>query len=105
VIDSTSNGFGPEDVVKGSGITSFTFRVVEDLEVDEGGDPTIETVTVTVEGPNGSLEVVLTPEPTQSSTSTTAKGATPLRSLTPTRGATVHRSSSGGAMIRAPDTN
>ena len=105
VIDSTNDGYGPEDVVKGEGITSFTFRVVEDLEVDEEGDPKIETVTITVGGPNGDLEVVLTPEPTKSKLSAPVKGASPLRSLSPTEGATVHRTPSGRAVIRAPDEN
>jgi len=98
VIDSTDNGFGPEDVVKGPGITSFTFRVVEDLEVDEEGDPKIETVTITVDGPNGSVEVVLTPSPTDGGNT-----ASPSFSLTPTQGATVRRVPSGGSVIRAPE--
>lgn len=96
VIDSTGNGFGREDVVTGPGITSFTFRVVEDLEVDEQGNPKIETVTITVDGPNGSLEIVLTPSPTEGNT------ASPSSPLTPTQGATVHRTPSGEAVIRAP---
>lgn len=98
VIDENNDGFGPEDVVKADGITFFTFRVVEDQEVDEGGTPTIETVTITVDGPNGSLEVVLTP----GSTSGGGGGTATPQSLTPTRGATVHSRSSGGVVIRAP---
>jgi hypothetical protein len=97
VIDSTDDGFGREDVVTGPGITSFTFRVVEDLEVDEQGDPKIETVTITVDGPNGSVEVVLTPSPTGGGST-----ASPSFSLTPTQGATVRRVPSGGSVIRAP---
>ncbi len=97
IIDENDDGFGPEDVVKEDGITFFTFRVVKDQELDEGGNPTIETVTITVEGPNGSLEVVLTPSPTD------AKAKSTLRALTPTQGATVRQASSGGgAVIRAP---
>ncbi|MFB6272496.1 MAG: hypothetical protein ABEL51_06345 [Salinibacter sp.] len=99
VIDSTDNGFGPEDVVKGRGITSFTFRVVEDRNVDEGGTPTIETVTITIGGPNGSLEIVLTPQPTGSGGGASTSSA----SFSPTRGATVQTRSSGTVVIRAPE--
>lgn len=53
-----------EDVLRGRGITEFTFRVVEDQTIDEGGVPTIETVTITVSGSNGSVEIVLTAEGT-----------------------------------------
>lgn len=98
VIDENNDGFGPEDVVKTEGITFFTFRVVEDQEVDEEGTPTIETVTITVDGPNGSLEIVLTPEPTDGG----GGGTATIQSLSPTRGATVHRQSSGEVVIRAP---
>ncbi|HEX7070830.1 MAG TPA: hypothetical protein VF190_08485 [Rhodothermales bacterium] len=50
-----------EDVYRGPGATQFTFRAVEDLEVDETGNPTLETITISVSGENGSLEIVLTP--------------------------------------------
>lgn len=99
VIDENQDGFGPEDVQKGEGITNFTFRVVEDLEIDEGGDPTIETVTITVSGPNGELEIVLTPSPTAGGTARSSS------SLTTTRGAVVRRPSSGTAVIQAPKDN
>jgi hypothetical protein len=55
---STSSGYR---AVTGPGITEFTFRVVEDLNIDETGTPTIETITISVSGPNGALEIVLTP--------------------------------------------
>jgi hypothetical protein len=96
IIDEDDDGFEGEDVIKEDGITFFTFRVVEDQEVDEGGTPTIETVTITVDGPNGSLEIVLTP------TSTDGSGSSASQSLTLTRGATVDHRPSGGAVIRAP---
>ncbi|PSQ72338.1 MAG: hypothetical protein BRD31_01200 [Bacteroidetes bacterium QH_2_64_26] len=96
IIDEDNDGFEGEDVIKEDGITFFTFRVVEDQEVDEGGTPTIETVTITVDGPNGSLEIVLTPTSTDGSESSTSQ------SLTLTRGATVDHRPSGGAVIRAP---
>ena len=67
--------------------------------MDESGDPKIETVTITVSGPNGDLEVVLTPEPTGGG----GGGQASSSSLTPTPGATVHPVPSGGVVIRAPD--
>ena len=97
VIDENDDGFGPEDVVKDEGITFFTFRVVEDQEVDEAGTPTVETVTITVDGPNGSLEVVLTPTPSED-----GSGAASAQSFTPTQGATVHQRSSG-IVVRASE--
>ena len=50
-----------EDVYRGPGVTEFTFRAVEDLGVDETGNPVLETITIAVSGPNGSIEIVLTP--------------------------------------------
>lgn len=60
--DTIFTGFTAADIVRGPGITEFTFRAVEDLRIDEDGSPTIETLTINVAGPNGRLEVVLTPE-------------------------------------------
>jgi hypothetical protein len=95
ISDSDNDGFDAGDIVNKDETTSFTFRVVEDQEVDEEGTPTIETVTISVSGPNGSLEVVLTPTPPSGSATTTSQ------SLTPTPGATVQHSAEG-AVIRAP---
>ncbi|MFQ5572369.1 MAG: hypothetical protein ACE5G0_22055 [Rhodothermales bacterium] len=75
-----------DEVVRGPGITEFTFRAVEDLRLDEDGSPTLETITILVSGPNGRLEVVLT-----------AAGQVTPR----TEGATVNLLSNGGATIRA----
>lgn len=50
-----------EDVLRGPGITEFTFRAVDDLRIDEEGEPTLETITISVSGENGSIEIVLTP--------------------------------------------
>ncbi|MFB6097596.1 MAG: hypothetical protein ABEK84_00480 [Salinibacter sp.] len=94
VIDKNNDGFGKEDVVKGEGITDFTFRVVEDRTVDKQGTPTVETVTITIGGPNGSLEIVLTPSG--------GGGSTSSQSLTTTKGATVQYQSSGGIVVQAP---
>ncbi|MFB6279691.1 MAG: carboxypeptidase regulatory-like domain-containing protein [Salinibacter sp.] len=90
------DGFSPEDIANEDDITLFTFRVVEDQETDETGVPTIETVTITVEGPNGSLEAVLTPSGEEGS-------AASSQLLTPTRGATVIQPSPGEVIVRAPE--
>lgn len=62
--DANGDGdiFDYEDVLRGPGITQFTFRAVADLssETDQG-TPVVESITITVSGPNGQLEVVLTP--------------------------------------------
>ena len=100
VIDENGDGFGGEDVLKGEGITSFTFRVVEDQEIDEGGEPTIETVTVTLAGPNGDLEIVLTPRSNGSSSS--QKAGVPLEARSPTNGATVQQAPTGKVVVQAP---
>lgn len=99
IIDANGDGFGEEDVVKGEGITEFTFRVVEDLQLDEEGDPKVETVTITVTSPNRDLEIVLTPQSASGASSKTAK------SLTTTDGATVDRLPSGGVVVQAPREN
>ncbi len=94
--EDNNDGFGREDIVNLKETTAFSFRVVEDLEVDEGGDPKIETVTITVDGPNGSVEIVLLPEGKQSTASSSSQV------LTPTPGATVHQTPSGETVVRAP---
>ncbi|PSQ95406.1 MAG: hypothetical protein BRD51_05755, partial [Bacteroidetes bacterium SW_11_64_17] len=94
--EDNNDGFGREDIANLEETTDFNFRVVEDLEADEGGEPKIEAVTITVDGPNGSVEVVLLPEEKQS----TAFSAS--RVLTPTPGATVHQTPSGETVVRAP---
>lgn len=60
-LDDTAfiGGLTYDHVARGPGITQFTFRAVEDLEIDEDGTPNVETVTILVSGPNGSLEIVL----------------------------------------------
>jgi hypothetical protein len=50
-----------EHVVRGYGITQFTFRAVSDVEVGSTTIPSVEAITILVSGPNGSLEIVLTP--------------------------------------------
>ena len=57
-----------EDVLRGPGLTNFTFRVVaEEVEAPAEGEtstedePEVEAVTIKVSGPNGGYELVLTP--------------------------------------------
>lgn len=64
------------NIRRGEGITEFTFRAVEDQEVDESGTPTLETIKITVSSPNGDLEVVMTGSGTSSSVQALTKDAT-----------------------------
>jgi hypothetical protein len=60
-LDDTAfiGGLAYENVLRGPGVTEFTFSAVQDLRIDEGGLPEVETITITVSGPNGGLEIVL----------------------------------------------
>jgi hypothetical protein len=60
-LDDTAflGGLTYDDVVRGPGVTEFTFRAVEDLELDEDGNPSVETISILVSGPNGAIEIVL----------------------------------------------
>lgn len=65
-IDDTAfiGGLAYENVLRGPGITEFTFRVVAaNNELEEGLalPPELETVTIRSTGENGRLEIVLTP--------------------------------------------
>lgn len=62
-LDDTAflGGMGYENVVRGPGITEFTFRAVPDLKIEEEGSPFVESITISVSGPNGNVQVVLTP--------------------------------------------
>lgn len=46
-------------------LTTYTFRAVADENLDEGGTPTVEAITITTNGPNGGLELVLEPQGAQ----------------------------------------
>lgn len=94
IIDRNGDGFGGEDVVVGDGITRFTFRVVEDNEVDEDGTPTIEAITLTVSSPNGDLEIVLTPQGTNNARVST-------KTVDVSRGAELHDLSGRAATVHA----
>lgn len=56
-----------EHVVRGSGITQFTFRAVPDLAIGSTLTPKVEAITILVTGPNGSIEIVLGPSSMPSS--------------------------------------
>lgn len=63
-----------EDILRGEGITEFRFRAVEDLTLDEAGEPTLEAITITISGENGRLELVLLPAGTDVVFSASKKG-------------------------------
>lgn len=97
--DENGDGFGSEDVEKGEGITEFTFRVVEDnSNENESGTPSVESITISISGPNGDLEVVLTPSG-RGATSTAKSSQT----VEASEGATVQTTASGTAIVRAPE--
>ena len=77
-----------ENVLRGPGITEFTFVAVPDLTLDEEGSPEIESVTIKVSGPNGTLEIVLT---------------TAGEAATRTEGATIERIGRDVIRVRAAD--
>lgn len=60
-LDDTAfiGGLTYDHVLRGPGVTEFSFKAVEDLILDEDGEPTVESITILVSGPNGSLEIVL----------------------------------------------
>ncbi|MCS3940600.1 hypothetical protein GGP84_003252 [Salinibacter ruber] len=94
--DDDGDGFDAGDIVNMDQTTAFTFRVVKDPDPEVSETAEVETVTITVDGPNGNLEVVLT------STSSGTSTASSTQSLTSTEGATVRRTASGGTVVRAP---
>ena len=54
-----SGGILYEHVIRGAGITEFTFRVLENIDPLNPETPSVELITISSSGPNGSLEVVL----------------------------------------------
>lgn len=60
-LDDTAfqGGFTYDDIVRGSGITEFDFKAVEDPDIAEEGTPSVESITVRISGGNGDLTVVL----------------------------------------------
>lgn len=93
--DDDNDGFDAGDIVNRDKTTAFTFRVVEDPSVEVSGEAEVETITITVGGPNGSLEIVLTP-------AVSSPGTSSNQLITTTEGATVRRTASGGVLVRAP---
>lgn len=55
-------GFDYAHVVRGAGITEFTFAAVEDVDPDAVNpeEPVLEAISITVSGGNGKIEFVLT---------------------------------------------
>lgn len=60
-LDDTAffGGVDYEHVVRGSGITEFTFRVVENVDPLNPEVPSVEVITIQTSGGNGSLEIVM----------------------------------------------
>lgn len=52
-----NGGMTYDDVLRGPGITEFSFAVVEDPDGEEGENPALQQVTIAVSGPNGNLEI------------------------------------------------
>jgi hypothetical protein len=50
-----------QHVLRGPGITEFTFRAVSDINPLAPETPTVEAITITVAGGNGRIEIVLEP--------------------------------------------
>jgi len=90
--DNGDDRFGAEDVVTGEGITDFTFRIAEDPDPENPDPPSIESVTISIGGPNGELEIVLTPSGRGSSSAQTR-----------TQGAALHHEADA-VTVRAPKT-
>lgn len=67
-----SNG----DIRVGPGITEFTFRTAADPDPENPLPPVLETITITVSGPNGTIETALTPSGSNSSVVPITDGAT-----------------------------
>ncbi len=55
-------GMGYEHVRRGNGITQFYFRTTVDGASKEDGEAKIETITISVDGPNGKLTMVVGPD-------------------------------------------
>jgi hypothetical protein len=82
-----SGGVLYENVVRGPGITEFTFRAVEDIQPNSTATSVVEAVTITLTGPNGKLEIVLGPSSAP---------------VSPTEGADLKIESDGTLIARAP---
>ncbi len=60
-LDDTAfmGGVDYEHVVRGSGITEFTFRIVENIDPLNPEVPSVEVITIKSSGGNGTLEIVM----------------------------------------------
>ncbi len=87
-----AGGMTYQHVVRGPGVTEFVFRAVPDIDPNalNPETPVVEAITITVEGPNGGLVVVL-------------GGAGKRRGITASEGAVITELPDGRFEIRAPD--
>jgi hypothetical protein len=91
--DEDGNGFTRDDIVDLAEMTEFTFRIAADPDPEATEEPAVETVTITISGPNGELEIVLTPS---------GQGPTSTQTVKVSDGATVESDGRGTAIIQAP---
>ena len=56
---SFSGGIDYEHVVRGPGITQFTFRISDDIDPLNPETPVVDLISIKSSGPNGTLEVIL----------------------------------------------
>ncbi len=94
--DDEGDGFDGGDIVTGEGITEFTFRISENPDPDATEDPAIETVTIAISGPNGELEIVLTPSGRGAGTA-----GTTTQTVRVSQDATVQSDGDGTAVIQS----
>jgi hypothetical protein len=66
--DTVFLGLTAADIVKGPGITEFSFSVVEDTDSDSTEPPAITTVTISSNGGNGNLQITFGAAGAQTST-------------------------------------
>jgi hypothetical protein len=87
-----SGGHLYENVIRGPGITLFTFRAAVDIDplATDPPTPVVEAITISVSGPNGRLDVVL-------------GGAGKTNGLIVSEGATVRNLPDGRLEVRAAD--
>ncbi len=94
-LDQNGDGdiLDPEDIVKGDGITQFTFRAVEDAEPDNPEPSELGAIAININSPNGSFEIVLTPPDEENGGAAASKAA-----------ATVHATNDAVVEQRGPQS-
>ncbi len=65
-LDDTAfiGGLAYENILRGPGITEFTFVAVPNLTLEETGEPRVEAIAIRVSGENGRIEIVLSADGT-----------------------------------------